>query len=280
MRDRTFTLHLSGRWLPIGLITLLAALMVPVAVIAAGGSFTDDDTSVFEADIEWLADAGVTRGCNPPANDRFCPSQAVSRGQMAAFMRRFARFLGAEDGIVDQADQAATAHSAATANHATTADHAITSDSATTAGTATAAGTATTADQVGGFAANELVRVGGCVTIDAPDGVDYECNFDIDAPVDGVVALNGSANLATFATSDFVYCSFSVDGSWVGSTERSIYLKTGDGTAANDCVSTGVVALTAGTHKISFTVRDIGDSTHTAGVAAHGVYSAHDGIGN
>ncbi len=52
------------------------------------GSFWDDDGSVFETDIEWLAAAGVTKGCNPPTNDRFCPDDPVTRGQMAAFLVR------------------------------------------------------------------------------------------------------------------------------------------------------------------------------------------------
>ncbi|RLE22685.1 MAG: hypothetical protein DRJ50_07260, partial [Actinobacteria bacterium] len=55
---------------------------------AAVGSFTDDDTSIFETDIEWLASAGITKGCNPPDNTRFCPDQYVTRGQMAAFLVR------------------------------------------------------------------------------------------------------------------------------------------------------------------------------------------------
>jgi glucose/arabinose dehydrogenase len=50
--------------------------------------FTDDDGSVFEGDIEWLGATGVTRGCNPPLNDRFCPDEPVTRGQMAAFLHR------------------------------------------------------------------------------------------------------------------------------------------------------------------------------------------------
>jgi hypothetical protein len=54
----------------------------------SGERFTDDDGSVFEADIERLATVGITTGCNPPANDRFCPDQAVSRAQMAAFLYR------------------------------------------------------------------------------------------------------------------------------------------------------------------------------------------------
>ena len=45
-------------------------------------------THVFYDDIIWLADAGVTKGCNPPLNDRFCPDDPVSRGQMAAFLNR------------------------------------------------------------------------------------------------------------------------------------------------------------------------------------------------
>lgn len=52
------------------------------------GLFADDDDSVFVADIEWLAARGVTRGCNPPFNDWFCPDAVVTRGQMAAFLGR------------------------------------------------------------------------------------------------------------------------------------------------------------------------------------------------
>ena len=38
--------------------------------------------------IEALAASGVTRGCNPPANDRFCPDATVTRGQVASFLVR------------------------------------------------------------------------------------------------------------------------------------------------------------------------------------------------
>ncbi len=53
-----------------------------------GGSFVDDNESVFEGDIEWMAFEGLTTGCNPPVNDRFCPDDDVTRGQMAAFLVR------------------------------------------------------------------------------------------------------------------------------------------------------------------------------------------------
>ena len=52
------------------------------------GTFIDDDDSIHESDIEWLAANGITKGCNPPTNDRFCPTASVTRGQMAAFIRR------------------------------------------------------------------------------------------------------------------------------------------------------------------------------------------------
>jgi germination protein M len=54
----------------------------------AGETFVDDDASEFESDIERLAAAGVTRGCNPPDNDRFCPDEPVLRDQMASFLGR------------------------------------------------------------------------------------------------------------------------------------------------------------------------------------------------
>ena len=53
-----------------------------------GDRFIDDNTSIFEDDIERLASAGITRGCNPPLNTSYCPDRYVTRGQMAAFLVR------------------------------------------------------------------------------------------------------------------------------------------------------------------------------------------------
>ena len=53
------------------------------------GAFTDDDDSVHEADIDELAFRGITKGCNPPDNTLYCPQGEVTRGEMAAFLRRF-----------------------------------------------------------------------------------------------------------------------------------------------------------------------------------------------
>ncbi len=50
--------------------------------------FGDDGNSVHQADINGLGASGITKGCNPPANDRFCPEGTLTRGQIAAFLRR------------------------------------------------------------------------------------------------------------------------------------------------------------------------------------------------
>lgn len=75
------------------IVVFVAALtlILPVTAFAATSAFDDvSDDSVYVGDINWLAAAGVTRGCNPPANTRFCPSSNVTREQMAAFMHRLA----------------------------------------------------------------------------------------------------------------------------------------------------------------------------------------------
>lgn len=52
------------------------------------GYFRDDETSVHQLDIDKLFEAGITKGCNPPLNDEYCPQREITRGEMAAFLRR------------------------------------------------------------------------------------------------------------------------------------------------------------------------------------------------
>lgn len=67
-----------------------------------GARFVDDEGSTHEADIEVIAAAGITLGCNPPANDEFCPTDTFARGQGAAFFNRALNLLpGADDFFVD-----------------------------------------------------------------------------------------------------------------------------------------------------------------------------------
>lgn len=50
--------------------------------------FVDDSTSVHQSNINAIAAAQITLGCNPPANDQFCGSRDLTRGHIAAFIRR------------------------------------------------------------------------------------------------------------------------------------------------------------------------------------------------
>ena len=52
---------------------------------ASADYFTDDAGSTFEDDINRLAEAEITLGCEPGL---FCPNDPISRGQMAAFLNR------------------------------------------------------------------------------------------------------------------------------------------------------------------------------------------------
>ena len=67
--------------------------------------FTDTANSTFVDDIAKLSAAGITRGCNPPDNDEFCPERTLTRGEMAAF---FVRGLGltSTEGATDFTDTA------------------------------------------------------------------------------------------------------------------------------------------------------------------------------
>ena len=73
------------------------------------GRFSDDDDSVHQANIEVIADRGITMGCDPTHLDRFCPDREITRAQMMAFL---ARALGeegdpeAESSFADVADDA------------------------------------------------------------------------------------------------------------------------------------------------------------------------------
>lgn len=67
---------------------MAAFLVRALNLTETGPGFNDTVGHLFDADIRRLAAAGITRGCNPPANTNFCPNQNVTREQMAAFLRR------------------------------------------------------------------------------------------------------------------------------------------------------------------------------------------------
>jgi hypothetical protein len=81
-----------SKLLGVALVVLAASVLMVVGIALAalppGGTFIDDNGNVHEANIEAIAAEGITKGCNPPTNNRYCPDSSVTRGQMAAFLRR------------------------------------------------------------------------------------------------------------------------------------------------------------------------------------------------
>lgn len=75
--------------------------------------FTDDNGSPHEADIEELFARGILRGC---ADARACPTQTITRGEMAAFLVRALRLPGADSPFSDTAGHFAEADIAALAS--------------------------------------------------------------------------------------------------------------------------------------------------------------------
>ena len=86
---RKFTARIRKSRLRLLVVAAATAALVAPAAAWAGHQFQDVPVSnIFHDDIAWMADNGVTAGCNPPVNDEYCPDELVTREQMAAFMRR------------------------------------------------------------------------------------------------------------------------------------------------------------------------------------------------
>ncbi len=94
---------------PLLVLVMAACLIVPLAGAAASapitptGTFFDDDGNIHEGYIEAIAELGITKGCNPPANDAYCPRLPVTRAQMASFLVRSLATLGPLPGNVPNA---------------------------------------------------------------------------------------------------------------------------------------------------------------------------------
>lgn len=80
----TFTCR--SRAIALAALLALAALVAPRAEAVPCAGFTDvEDTSPFCEAVEWMRNRAITLGCGA---NTYCPSDAVSRLAMAAFMKR------------------------------------------------------------------------------------------------------------------------------------------------------------------------------------------------
>jgi type VII secretion-associated serine protease mycosin len=101
----------AGRFCPSDPVTRqqMASFLVRALELSpvATDYFTDDTGSSHEGDINSLAAAGVTKGCDPT---RFCPTVSVTREQMASFL---VRALGLPPASTDYfTDDAGSTHEA------------------------------------------------------------------------------------------------------------------------------------------------------------------------
>lgn len=79
--------------------------------LPASGFWDVPPESTFSADVAWLGGEGITRGCNPPWRDHFCPDRGLTRAQAATMLVR-ALDLPATDVDRFGDDDHATSHEA------------------------------------------------------------------------------------------------------------------------------------------------------------------------
>ncbi|MEM8707843.1 MAG: S-layer homology domain-containing protein [Actinomycetota bacterium] len=86
-------LHVSRSLLVIAVLgALLAAAPISSTPVGAASQFDDVPAGSFYAEaVAWLADAGITTGTSETT---FSPNDQVTRGQMAAFIERYAQIEG------------------------------------------------------------------------------------------------------------------------------------------------------------------------------------------
>lgn len=69
----------------LAVLALLLVTSAPASAAGISGVFTDDDGSVHEADINGIAEVGITQGCG---GTNYCPRGGVTRAEMASFLVR------------------------------------------------------------------------------------------------------------------------------------------------------------------------------------------------
>jgi len=192
MDDKSFNIRVPKKWARTGLIALVLAVIAAPLTALAAHQFTDvPDSNIFHADISWMADAGVTLGCNA-AHTQYCPGDSVSRGQMAAFMHRLAVNQVVDAGELDGADSTAYRAVSSGANCDQTApnDCPVGGTLATLTIDAPAAGIVTLNYQISMLELNS-----GQVTVQAWANADDTCDWFL-IPLD---SLLGSLSVAGYA---------------------------------------------------------------------------------
>jgi hypothetical protein len=88
-RRRRFTL----------VVVVVALLAIPATMVLATHTFSDVPTGAFyHDDVDAISNAGVTAGCG---SGKYCPNNAVTRGQMAVFLNQLGALGNDTSPVVD-----------------------------------------------------------------------------------------------------------------------------------------------------------------------------------
>lgn len=79
-------------------IVAATVMAFPLGVLASHQFADVSNSNIFHNDIDALVDAGITAGCG---GGNYCPNQAVTRGQMAAFMNRLGALAPGKTPVVN-----------------------------------------------------------------------------------------------------------------------------------------------------------------------------------
>jgi hypothetical protein len=96
--ERSFSFSIRKRSLRMIIVSaVVAAVAFPAGVVFASHTFDDvPESNVHHDAITAVADAGITVGC---ATGGYCPSDAVTRAQMASFIDRLGALSGQEPSV-------------------------------------------------------------------------------------------------------------------------------------------------------------------------------------
>lgn len=79
---------MRSRYAPLAAALTVVLMASSLPSLAAVDSYVDDNNTRFEAYIEAARAEGLIVGCNPPTNNRICPEDPMTRGEMIVILAR------------------------------------------------------------------------------------------------------------------------------------------------------------------------------------------------
>lgn len=213
-------------------IVATAALVAPAAALATHG-FSDVSSSKFyHAAVDWMKDNGVTVGCNPPSNTKYCPEGNVTRGEMAVFLER----LDSKDVFVRPSEDKVDGGNAASLQN---------------------------------FEASDLGRAGYTEDLTSINDFDDSTPTSIldataQAPVNGILMVWGNVTAerdfdSTANTQSDLVLTIEVDGTQAGIAAEQAFIDYTNSSNSSETVAiSAAIPVSAGTHDVDLMAREEG----------------------